>query len=40
MEIKIDRVVSDYQEGQYPDPIVEHEYARNRALEAFQQIRR
>lgn len=24
----------------YPDPVVEHGYARNRALEAFQQIRR
>ncbi|MEC8518375.1 MAG: deoxyribodipyrimidine photo-lyase [Pseudomonadota bacterium] len=37
---KSDRVGLDFQEGQYPDPIVEHEYARNRALEAFQQIRR
>ncbi|MDP6222874.1 MAG: deoxyribodipyrimidine photo-lyase [Candidatus Micropelagos thuwalensis] len=37
---KSDRVETDFQVGQYPDPIVEHEYARNRALEAFQQIRR
>jgi deoxyribodipyrimidine photo-lyase len=37
---KSDNVSLDFQEGEYPDPIVEHEYARNRALEAFHQIRR
>ena len=37
---KSDTVGVDFQEGGYPDPIVEHEYARNRALDAFQQIRR
>ena len=37
---KSDSVKLDFQEGEYPDPIVEHEYARNRALDAFQQIRR
>ncbi len=39
-KVKSDNMDLDFQEGQYPDPIVEHGYARNRALDAFQQIRR